>query len=173
MHFTPGQRTMRSGTTGKILQSAEALAPSRVCIRQRTPDRSHGTLLCLQGSPTHPMCIPAIRVDAHHVHAILHGFLRGTPWPTDCSPGGHLCLQVFSQLKLGLQPLIAKVKASTSKPSAGLVKGDWDTAEQAALCKEIAIDMGFELSNGRYLPVGAPHSLPPCEVRPNRSCTTR
>jgi hypothetical protein len=39
-------------------------------------------------------------------------------------------------------PLIAELKARGTKPDDGWLAGEYDEAAQAALCKEVALDMG-------------------------------
>lgn len=57
--------------------------------------------------------------------------------------------EVFVQVREGLKPLIAAVKSRGTAPEDAWLHGDYDVDTQAALCKSIALDIGFNLDNGR------------------------
>jgi carboxypeptidase Taq len=49
----------------------------------------------------------------------------------------------------GLVPLIAALRTEGSPPDDSWLKGTFSTEKQAELCREVALDLGFDLSNGR------------------------
>ena len=50
----------------------------------------------------------------------------------------------------GLVPLIAELKARGTAPDASWLHGrEYDVEKQAALCKAVAVDIGFDLERGR------------------------
>ncbi|KIZ02696.1 carboxypeptidase Taq [Monoraphidium neglectum] len=57
--------------------------------------------------------------------------------------------EIFEEVRGGLVPLIADLKSNGQAPDDNWLAGDYDTKDQAALCQEIALDMGFDLDNGR------------------------
>ena len=57
--------------------------------------------------------------------------------------------EIFVQVREGLVPLIAKLKASPNPPDASWLNGDFDSDKQAEMCKSIAIDLGFDINKGR------------------------
>ena len=57
--------------------------------------------------------------------------------------------EIFDQVKAGLIPFLADLKARGAAPAASWLKGDYDTAVQAELCQEIAVALGFDLEKGR------------------------
>ena len=56
---------------------------------------------------------------------------------------------IFSEVREGLVPLLAEVKARGTPPDDSWLRGEFDVDKQAALCKEIAVLMGFDLERGR------------------------
>lgn len=56
---------------------------------------------------------------------------------------------VFSELRDGLVPLLADVKARGKPPDDSWLRGDFDVDKQAALCREIALQIGFDIERGR------------------------
>uniref|UniRef100_A0A7S1TXU1 Carboxypeptidase Taq n=2 Tax=Phaeomonas parva TaxID=124430 RepID=A0A7S1TXU1_9STRA len=79
--------------------------------------------------------------------------------------------EVFSELKAGLVPLLRSVQAAAGDAPATpacLEPGDaWDVEQQAALCREVAADLGFDFEKGRmdvssHPFTGGPH---PTDVR--------
>ncbi|KAI8464429.1 MAG: putative carboxypeptidase [Monoraphidium minutum] len=56
---------------------------------------------------------------------------------------------IFDEVRGGLVPLIADLKSKGTPPDDKWLTGDYDTKAQAALCQEIALDMGFDLEHGR------------------------
>lgn len=57
--------------------------------------------------------------------------------------------EIFDQVKAGLIPFLADVKARGSAPDSAWLKGEYDTVVQAELCQEIAVALGFDLEKGR------------------------
>ena len=57
--------------------------------------------------------------------------------------------EIFSEVREGLVPLLAEVKGKGVPPDASWLSGNWDVTKQAALCREIAVEMGFDLTRGR------------------------
>jgi carboxypeptidase Taq len=57
--------------------------------------------------------------------------------------------EIFTEVRNGLIPLLAQVKASGTAPDASWLSGDWDVKKQAELCSAIAVEMGFDLNRGR------------------------
>eukprot|EP00931_Biecheleriopsis_adriatica_P059037 TRINITY_DN35261_c0_g1_i1.p1 TRINITY_DN35261_c0_g1~~TRINITY_DN35261_c0_g1_i1.p1 ORF type:complete len:596 (+),score=151.57 TRINITY_DN35261_c0_g1_i1:124-1788(+) len=57
--------------------------------------------------------------------------------------------EVFSRVRDGLVPLLKDIRERGKKPDDAWLQGDFDTAKQAALCKEVAVDLGFNLEKGR------------------------
>lgn len=58
-------------------------------------------------------------------------------------------MQIFSDLKEKLPPLIAKVRASPTPPDAAWMLGEYDIKQQAALCDTLCKELGFDTTNGR------------------------
>ncbi|KAL6771475.1 hypothetical protein ACKKBG_A26530 [Auxenochlorella protothecoides x Auxenochlorella symbiontica] len=56
---------------------------------------------------------------------------------------------IFDQVKAGLVPLLADLRARGTPPDTAWLKGEFDTDAQAALCREIALTLGFDLEKGR------------------------
>jgi carboxypeptidase Taq len=57
--------------------------------------------------------------------------------------------EVFATVRAGLVPLLAEVRSRGVAPDDSWLKGEWDLEKQAAMCKEIAVEMGFDLTRGR------------------------
>ncbi len=57
--------------------------------------------------------------------------------------------EIFSAVRAGLVPLLEEVRSRGTPPDDSWLKGEYDTEKQAALCKDIAVLMGFDLSRGR------------------------
>lgn len=57
--------------------------------------------------------------------------------------------EIFVEVKKGLIPLIKRIRESKSPPVIGQLTGSFDTSKQAKLCKEIALDLGFNEKCGR------------------------
>jgi carboxypeptidase Taq len=49
----------------------------------------------------------------------------------------------------GLVPLLRAVRERGTPPDAGILAGTFDTSAQAALCNDIAQQLGFDLDKGR------------------------
>lgn len=56
---------------------------------------------------------------------------------------------VLAQVKAGLVPLIRDIKERGTKPDESILAGEWAVDVQAAMCKEIAVELGFDLARGR------------------------
>ncbi|PSC70957.1 Carboxypeptidase Taq [Micractinium conductrix] len=57
--------------------------------------------------------------------------------------------EIFGQVKEGLVPLLADLRARGKAPSDAWLKGDYDTDKQAELCNKVAVVLGFDLEKGR------------------------
>lgn len=57
--------------------------------------------------------------------------------------------QVFQQARDGLVPLIAAIKSRGRNLDTAWMEGDFDVDKQAELCKQIALDIGFDTEHGR------------------------
>mmetsp|Transcript_39148 Transcript_39148/g.124614 ORF Transcript_39148/g.124614 Transcript_39148/m.124614 type:complete len:506 (-) Transcript_39148:129-1646(-) len=57
--------------------------------------------------------------------------------------------EVFGEVREGLVPLLAAIRAAPGGPSAEALAGTFDTKAQAALCETIAKEMGFNTDRGR------------------------
>ena len=57
--------------------------------------------------------------------------------------------EVFTQLREGLVPLIAEIKQRGTAPDASWLNGKYDLDQQAKLCNQVALDLGFDLQKGR------------------------
>lgn len=57
--------------------------------------------------------------------------------------------EIFEEVRAGLVPLIADLKTKGNAPDDKWLAGDYDVKAQAALCQEIALDMGFDTEHGR------------------------
>jgi len=56
--------------------------------------------------------------------------------------------EIFEEVKAGLVPLIAKIKNGIP-PNRSCLDGTYDVDIQAKMCKEIALDLGFDITKGR------------------------
>lgn len=63
----------------------------------------------------------------------------------------HVPVQVFSQVRAELPPLIAALRAApaAAAPDDSWLEGSWDVKRQADLCLDVVRDLGFDESNGR------------------------
>ena len=103
------------------------------------------------------------RAKAAHIAAA-----GGTPPPTPASmprPAYDILLgeyergmtsaridQVFAEVRQGLVPLIALLRAKGTAPDNSWLTREgmhYDLQTQAALCRQIALDMGFDITRGR------------------------
>lgn len=57
--------------------------------------------------------------------------------------------EVFSQVRDGLLPLIKELTTRGVAPEHEWLLGEYDVDKQAALCRQVALDIGFDLSSGR------------------------
>jgi Zn-dependent M32 family carboxypeptidase len=57
--------------------------------------------------------------------------------------------EIFAAVRDGLVPLLAAVRSRGTPPDDAWLSGAFDVGEQAALCREIAVAMGFDLERGR------------------------
>eukprot|EP00600_Ochromonadales_sp_CCMP1393_P007475 CAMPEP_0174963988 /NCGR_PEP_ID=MMETSP0004_2-20121128/5632_1 /TAXON_ID=420556 /ORGANISM="Ochromonas sp., Strain CCMP1393" /LENGTH=515 /DNA_ID=CAMNT_0016212667 /DNA_START=145 /DNA_END=1692 /DNA_ORIENTATION=- len=57
--------------------------------------------------------------------------------------------EVFTEVRAGLVPLIQELKTKGTSPDADWLQGEYDTTIQAKLCREIALDLGFDIEKGR------------------------
>ena len=57
--------------------------------------------------------------------------------------------EIFTTVRSRLVPLLADIRSRGVAPDDSWLKGEWDLEKQAALCKDIAVEMGFDLSRGR------------------------
>lgn len=53
-----------------------------------------------------------------------------------------------TKVRAGLLPLIASLKSRGTRPDDAWLAGDYDTKAQAALCEEVALDMGGRGAEG-------------------------
>lgn len=74
--------------------------------------------------------------------------------------------EIFTEVKAGLVPLIADIKKHGTVPNRGILDGKYDTDVQAELCKSIALDLGFNMENGRLDVSVHPFSKFPCSCSP-------
>ena len=58
--------------------------------------------------------------------------------------------ELFNEVREGLVPLIARIRAKGKAPDSSLLSGTYDIADQSALCRQIAIDIGFDTDKGRF-----------------------
>lgn len=57
---------------------------------------------------------------------------------------------IFAEVRSGLVPLIQKIKSHGVPPDDSILKGkSFDVEKQAALCRQIALDLGFDIAQGR------------------------
>lgn len=57
--------------------------------------------------------------------------------------------EIFAEVRAGLVPLIADIKSRGTAPDASWLEGSYDVAQQAKMCEEIALDLGFDKEKGR------------------------
>lgn len=57
--------------------------------------------------------------------------------------------EIFDQVKEGLVPLLKDLLDNGQAPDNLWLKGEFNIEKQAALCKEVAVDLGFDLDKGR------------------------
>lgn len=57
--------------------------------------------------------------------------------------------EVFAEVRAGLVPLIEELKTKGTAPDDAWIKGEYDVEAQAKLCKQIALDLGFDIEKGR------------------------
>jgi carboxypeptidase Taq len=57
--------------------------------------------------------------------------------------------ELFSELRVGIVPLISELKSKGVNPDSEWLKGEYDVDIQAKLCKQIALDLGFDETKGR------------------------
>ena len=57
--------------------------------------------------------------------------------------------EIFAQLKAGLVPLLAEVRAHGTPPDDAWLRGEFDPEVQSKLCNDIAVALGFDLGSGR------------------------
>jgi Zn-dependent M32 family carboxypeptidase len=53
------------------------------------------------------------------------------------------------QVRKGLVPLLAELREKGSAPDDSWLHGSYNLDKQAALCKEVALQLGFDTNNGR------------------------
>lgn len=56
---------------------------------------------------------------------------------------------IFTEVRNGLVPLINELKTKGIKPEVDWLKGQYDTDIQAKMCRQIALDLGFDIEKGR------------------------
>ena len=57
--------------------------------------------------------------------------------------------EIFDQVKEGLTPFLAELRERGTPPDASWLQGEFDADRQAALCRELAVALGFDLDKGR------------------------
>eukprot|EP00878_Enallax_costatus_P001574 GHUV01001725.1.p1 GENE.GHUV01001725.1~~GHUV01001725.1.p1 ORF type:complete len:544 (+),score=156.71 GHUV01001725.1:74-1705(+) len=57
--------------------------------------------------------------------------------------------EIFAEVRKGLVPLIAELRSKGTPPNDEWLKGTFDIDKQAALCKEVALELGFNTDTGR------------------------
>eukprot|EP00877_Chromochloris_zofingiensis_P002211 jgi/Chrzof1/11991/Cz06g17100.t1 len=57
--------------------------------------------------------------------------------------------KIFTQVREGLVPLIKELKTQGTAPDDSWLKGEYDVDKQAELCKQVALDIGFNTDHGR------------------------
>jgi len=57
--------------------------------------------------------------------------------------------EIFDEVKEGLVPLLSDMLENGKAPDNSWLQGEFDTEKQAALCKEVAVALGFDLEKGR------------------------
>lgn len=56
---------------------------------------------------------------------------------------------IFDGVKAGLVPLLADLRTRGTPPDSAWLKGEFDTAKQADMCREVSLALGFDLNKGR------------------------
>eukprot|EP00873_Tetraselmis_striata_P036931 jgi/Tetstr1/457195/TSEL_043844.t1 len=56
---------------------------------------------------------------------------------------------IFATVRSGLVPLIKELKEGGTAPDRSFLQGEWDVDAQASLCKDVAMDLGFNTNMGR------------------------
>merc|ERR1712216_758610 len=56
---------------------------------------------------------------------------------------------IFDEVKAGLLPFLAELRSKSTAPESSWLKGNFESAKQAELCREIALALGFDLEKGR------------------------
>ncbi|KAJ1431609.1 M32, carboxypeptidase Taq metallopeptidase peptidase [Ochromonadaceae sp. CCMP2298] len=56
---------------------------------------------------------------------------------------------IFTEVRAGLVPLIAQLKSQGTAPDAAWLEGQYDVDVQAKLCRQVCLDLGFDISKGR------------------------
>ena len=57
--------------------------------------------------------------------------------------------EIFNEVRSGLVPLIAELKTRGTSPDTAWLQGQYSTDVQAKLCRQIALDLGFDVEKGR------------------------
>lgn len=57
--------------------------------------------------------------------------------------------EVFAEVRAGLVPIIAALKSRGTAPDAKWLHGNYDVDVQAKMCRQIALDLGFDTDRGR------------------------
>ncbi|KAF6265951.1 putative carboxypeptidase [Scenedesmus sp. NREL 46B-D3] len=57
--------------------------------------------------------------------------------------------EIFAEVRSGLVPLLAELREKGTPPDDGWLHGNYSIDRQAALCKEVALQLGFDTNNGR------------------------
>lgn len=57
--------------------------------------------------------------------------------------------EIFDQVKQGLIPFLAELNSRGTAPDNSWLTGDFDISKQEALCRDIAVAIGFDLNKGR------------------------
>lgn len=58
--------------------------------------------------------------------------------------------EIFGAVQQELVPLLRDLKAKGKAPARGVVEGSFDADKQAQLCKEVAMDLGFDTTRGEW-----------------------
>ena len=56
--------------------------------------------------------------------------------------------EVFQQVQKELVPFLKELRERGVKPDASVLAGTFDVDKQAALCRQVALDIGFDLQKG-------------------------
>ena len=57
--------------------------------------------------------------------------------------------EIFNEVRSGLVPLIAELKTRGTSPDTAWLQGQYNMDVQAKLCRQIALDLGFDVEKGR------------------------